>query len=120
MEQEIKFDPIAGKNSEMLYAKPTVLNFYNDYFTLKSEYGFSRSNEDEMMPHKDISVDDMSFYFREHISCVEWAYCSESEVWFFQIWHGGENSYCNVKSKEIAIGIVERIKEWKLNKSIKH
>jgi len=113
--KELKFNPVAGKNSEILYSKPCVLQIFDNHLVFRSEFGYSTKTEDEMMPSKDISVDEMSVYLKQHISCVEWAYSSESEIWFFQLWHNGESSYWNVEGKAVAMEIVDAIKKWLLN-----
>lgn len=110
--KEIKFTPICGKSSEILYARPCVFTFGDDYLETRCEFAYSHKTEDEMMPSKDVTVDESSIYLKKHISCVEWAYSSEGEVWFFQFWHHGQNAFCNVKDKEEAQTIARNIAGW--------
>jgi len=112
---EIKFNPVAGSKSEILYSKPCILTFFGEHIVFRCEFAYSHKQEDEMLPTKEVSVDDMTIYFKKFISSVEWSYSSEGECWFFQIWHSGQNSYWNVESKDVAVGIVENIKKWILS-----
>ena len=109
---EIKFNPVCGKKSEILYSKPCIICLHNKYLYAKSEFGYSHAHEDEMLPSKDVTVDDASYYMRRKISCVEYGYSTEGEVWFFQLWHDGYNVFWNVESKEKAVEIVELIRDW--------
>lgn len=110
---EIKFSPICGKGQEMLYGNDVCIMLTENMFFARSEFAYSHPNEDDdKMPNTDVIVDEAQYAKRESLLGVEWAFCSEGEVWLFQLRFVNDTVHWNVKDKETAIEIVNTIVKW--------
>lgn len=112
--QEILIKPTAGKNVEIIDAKPISLKLLDEViiFQVNNLYSQPIDNEDLTLGTKDTISKTVQYIIKSSIYSIIADFDNESAVWYVQLQFGADKTYINVENETIAMNVLNELTKW--------
>lgn len=116
--QEILITPTAGKNVEIIDAKPISLKLFDEVliFQVNNMYSQPVDEDDLTLGMKDIVGKTLQYILKSSIYSILADFDNKSNVWYVQMQFGADQAYINVENETIALDVLRKLTEWWLKK----